>query len=174
MEDPTLGSWSIGNKGLSCKNAVLWGILVYHDHFGQLSLSVGLGILSLQLVCFVILNVVGNFENSYRCTALIKHPFPQWCLKGITYAKSWSIKFCAPPILCQSKIPSIPPSWTCLFGLAQTLWFKLKMWLLSMCCIAWAFGKHGYTNVHSHETPYPYLSCLVMSLPHGQRCRDGT
>jgi hypothetical protein len=47
---------------------------VYHDHFGQLSLSVELGILSLQRVRLVILNVVGNSENSHRCTALIKHP----------------------------------------------------------------------------------------------------
>jgi hypothetical protein len=31
--------------------------------FGQLSLSVGLGTLLLQLVYFVILNVVGNSEN---------------------------------------------------------------------------------------------------------------
>jgi hypothetical protein len=50
---------------------------VYHDHLGQLSLSVELGILSLQLVCLVILNVVPNSENSHRCTALIKPPFPQ-------------------------------------------------------------------------------------------------
>jgi hypothetical protein len=50
---------------------------VYHDHFGQLSLSVGLGTLLLQLVFFVNLNVVGNFENSDRCTALIKRRFPQ-------------------------------------------------------------------------------------------------
>jgi hypothetical protein len=42
---------------------------------GRLSLSVGLGTLSLQLVCFVILKAVGNSENSHRCTALIKHPF---------------------------------------------------------------------------------------------------
>jgi hypothetical protein len=48
-----------------------------------------------------------------------------------------------------------------LFGLAQTLWFKLKIWLLSMHCIACAFGKHGYTNVHPHETPYPYPTSLV-------------
>jgi hypothetical protein len=43
--------------------------------FGHLSLSVGLGTLSSQLVCLIILNVVGNSENSHRCTALIKHPF---------------------------------------------------------------------------------------------------
>jgi hypothetical protein len=50
---------------------------VYHDHFGQLSLSVELGTLSLQLVCLVNPNVVGNSENSHRCTALIKHLFQQ-------------------------------------------------------------------------------------------------
>jgi hypothetical protein len=45
--------------------------------FGQLSLSVELETLSLQLVCLVIPNVVGNSENSQQCTALIKHPFQQ-------------------------------------------------------------------------------------------------
>jgi hypothetical protein len=50
---------------------------MYHDHFGQLSLSVELGTLSLQLVYLVTLNVVGNSENSHRCTALIKHLFQQ-------------------------------------------------------------------------------------------------
>jgi hypothetical protein len=35
--------------------------------------------------------------------------------------------------------------------LLTTLCFKLKMLLLSMHYIAYAFGKLGYTNVHSHE-----------------------
>jgi hypothetical protein len=49
------------------------------------------------------------------------------------------------------------------------------MLLLSMRCIADAFGKHGYTNVHSHE-----LRTLTLPLffddvvTHSQRCRDGT
>jgi uncharacterized membrane protein YozB (DUF420 family) len=40
--------------------------------------------------------------------------------------------------------------------LLTTLCFKLKMLLLSMLCIAHAFGKHGYTNVHSHENFVPF------------------
>jgi hypothetical protein len=40
--------------------------------------------------------------------------------------------------------------------LLTTLCFKLKMLLLSTHCIAHAFGKHGYTNVHSHENSVPF------------------
>jgi hypothetical protein len=64
-----------------------------------------------------------------------------------------------------------------LLVLLTTLCFKFKkMLLLSMHCIAYAFGKLGHTNVHSHENSVllPYLSGLVMLLPHSQRCRDGT
>jgi hypothetical protein len=45
-----------------------------------------------------------------------------------------------------------------------------------MHCIAYGFGNLRHTNVHSHENPVLllYLSCLVMLLPHSQRCRDGT
>jgi hypothetical protein len=44
--------------------------------------------------------------------------------------------------------------------LLTTLCFTVKMLLLSMHCIAYAFGKLGYTNVHSYENsvPLPYLS----------------
>jgi hypothetical protein len=45
--------------------------------------------------------------------------------------------------------------------LLKNLVFLIKMLLLSMPCIAYAFGKHGYTNVHLHETPYPYSTPLV-------------
>jgi hypothetical protein len=53
-----------------------------------------------------------------------------------------------------------------LLVLLTTLCFKVKMLLFSMHCIASAFGKHGYTNVHSHENSVllPYLSGLVMLL----------
>jgi hypothetical protein len=61
---------SLGIKVLSRQNPVLWGILVYHDDLGQLSLSVELEILSLQRVCLVILNVVGNSENSHSMYCL--------------------------------------------------------------------------------------------------------
>jgi hypothetical protein len=40
--------------------------------------------------------------------------------------------------------------------LLKTLCCKLKMLLLSMHCLAYAFGKHGYTNVHSHENSVPF------------------
>jgi hypothetical protein len=62
-----------------------------------------------------------------------------------------------------------------LLVLLTTLCFKVKMLLWSMHCIASAFGKHGYTNVHSHENSVllPYLSGLVTMLFHNQRCRDG-
>jgi hypothetical protein len=43
-----------------------------------------------------------------------------------------------------------------LWVLLTTLCFKLKMLLLSMHCIAHAFGKHGYTNVRSHENSVPF------------------
>jgi hypothetical protein len=43
-----------------------------------------------------------------------------------------------------------------LFGLAQNLVFEIKkMLLLSMHCIAYAFGKFGYTNEHPHENSVP-------------------
>jgi hypothetical protein len=61
--------------------------------------------------------------------------------------------------------------------LLTTLCFKLKkMLFLSMHCIAYAFGKFGYTNVHPHENSIPllYLFWLVTMLSHNQRCRDGT
>jgi hypothetical protein len=51
-----------------------------------------------------------------------------------------------------------------LFGLAQNLVFKLKMLLFSMHCITRAFGKHGYTNVHSHENSVPLLVPYLTSL----------
>jgi hypothetical protein len=35
------------------------------------------------------------------------------------------------------------------------------MLLLSMHYIAYAFGKLGYTNVHSHENSVPYSTSLV-------------
>jgi hypothetical protein len=62
-----------------------------------------------------------------------------------------------------------------LLVLLPTLELK-KMLLLSMHCIACAFGKLGYTNVHPHENSVLilYLSGLVMLLPHSQRCRVGT
>jgi hypothetical protein len=43
----------------------------------------------------------------------------------------------------------------------KTLCFKNKMLLLSMHCIAYAFGKLGYTNVLSHENSVPYSTSLV-------------
>jgi hypothetical protein len=129
--------------------------------FGQLSLSVGLGTLSLQLVCFVILNIVDNFENSYRCTAWLNISFSNdvrtaSIMLSCDQPRSVLHECCANPRSNRFLNPELVH-----FGLAQTLWFKLKIWLLSMRCIACAFGKHGYTNVHSHETPYPYLTSLV-------------
>jgi hypothetical protein len=55
--------------------------------------------------------------------------------------------------------------------LLKTLCSKLKRLLLSMHCIAYAFGKFGYTNVHSHENSVllPYLSWLVTMLSHNQK-----
>jgi hypothetical protein len=41
--------------------------------------------------------------------------------------------------------------------LLTTLCFKVKMLLLSMHCIAYAFGKLGYTNLHTHENSVPLL-----------------
>jgi hypothetical protein len=29
-----------------------------------------------------------------------------------------------------------------------------------MHCIAYAFGKHGFTNMHSHENFVPYFASL--------------
>jgi hypothetical protein len=39
--------------------------------------------------------------------------------------------------------------------LLKTFCFKLKMLLLTMHCIAYAFGKFGYTNEHPHENSVP-------------------
>jgi hypothetical protein len=50
---------------------------------------------------------------------------------------------------------------TCSFRSCSNLVIWIKMWLLSMRCEACAFGKHGYTNVHPHETPYSYPTSLV-------------
>jgi hypothetical protein len=47
-----------------------------------------------------------------------------------------------------------------LLVLLMTLWFKLKMLLLSMHYIAYAFGKLGFTNMHSHENSVPYFASL--------------
>jgi hypothetical protein len=127
---------------------------------GQLSLSVELGTLSLQLVGIVIPNVVWQFWNPYRCNALTKHLFRNGLCKHYL-CWLWSIKFCAPPISCQSRSNRFLSPELVLQVFLTTLWFKLKMLLLSMHCIAYAFGKHGYTNVHSHENSVLFLASLV-------------
>jgi hypothetical protein len=50
------------------------------------------------------------------------------------------------------------------------------MLLLNMHCTEYALGNLRHTNVHSHENSVllPYLSWLVMLLPHSQWFRDGT
>jgi hypothetical protein len=49
-----------------------------------------------------------------------------------------------------------------LFGLGQNLVFEIKkMLLLSMHCIAYAFGKFGYTNEHLHENSVPPLPLSI-------------
>jgi hypothetical protein len=61
--------------------------------------------------------------------------------------------------------------WSC-----SQLFELKKLSLLSMHCIAYAFGKLGCTNVLSHGNSIliPYLSCFGEVLSHNQRCRDGT
>jgi hypothetical protein len=86
---------------------------------GRLSLSVGLGTLSLQLVCFVILKAVGNSENSHRCTALIKHPFRNDVRKTLVMLRS--IKFCALQFHVNHRSNRFLNLELVLFSLAQTL-----------------------------------------------------
>jgi hypothetical protein len=61
------------------------------------------------------------------------------------------------------------------FGSCSQLLNLTKSHFLSRHCIAYAFGKLGCINVHSHGNSVliPYFSCLVMMLSHNQRCHDG-
>jgi hypothetical protein len=97
----------------------------------------------------------GNSESPHQCNALIKHLFRN-DLAGINYAS------CEPSSSVLHELRANQESNRFLspnlfFGLAHNLVFYSKMLLLSMHCIAYAFGKHGYTIVHSHENSVPLL-----------------
>jgi hypothetical protein len=144
---------------------VLWGILVYHDHFWSTivvdwtrNLVIAASLPCNSKCCLVILKTLVNvlpWLNISSCSNVRKALFMLVVINQVLCSTIFvSIK------------DSIDSSVLNLFFsvLLKTLCFKLKMLLFSMHCIAHAFGKHGYTNVHSHENSVPLLVPYHASL----------
>jgi hypothetical protein len=89
--------------------------------FGQLSLPVGLGTLLLQLVCCVIINVVGNSENSHRCTALISISFRNDVRKTLVVLSCDQSSSVLHQLRVDHRSNQFLNPELVLFGLAQTL-----------------------------------------------------
>jgi hypothetical protein len=96
----------------------------------------------------------GNSENPHRCNALTKHLFRN-DLVSIIYASCDQSSSVLHIFRVNQRSNQFLSPELIRLVLLTTLCVKLKMLLLSMHRIAYAFGKFGYTNVHPHENSVP-------------------